>query len=108
MTTLPAMISMPACQSRNALAKSPSRTVQVLTWYEQMGDTSLHDRGRGVLKLTKTEDCRATDTFTMRIRPADKVLLEQAANQTRRSLANFVIESSVIRAQQVLQDRMTA
>jgi len=58
--------------------------------------------------LTKTEDCRATDTFTMRIRPADKVLLEQAANQTRRSLANFVIESSVIRAQKVLEAGLTA
>jgi uncharacterized protein (DUF1778 family) len=44
----------------------------------------------------------------MRIRPSDKVLLEQAANQSRRSLASFVIESSVIRAQKVLEDRMIA
>jgi uncharacterized protein (DUF1778 family) len=61
-----------------------------------------------VLKLTKTEDRRATDTFTMRIRPSDKDLLEQAANLSRRSLASFVIESSVIRAQKVLEASLTA
>jgi uncharacterized protein (DUF1778 family) len=60
-----------------------------------------------VLKLTKTEDRRATDTFTMRICPADKALLEQAAVQTRRSLASFVIESSVTRAQKVLEAHMS-
>jgi uncharacterized protein (DUF1778 family) len=44
----------------------------------------------------------------MRIRPSDKALLEQAANQSRRSLASFVIESSVIRAQKVLEAGLTA
>ena len=57
--------------------------------------------------MTKTEDRHATDTFTMRIRPSDKALLEQAANQSRRSLASFLIESSVIRAQKVLDANMS-
>ena len=54
---------------------------------------------QGETTLSKDLSLRADAFFTLRLRSADKLKLAQAAERGRRSLASYVIESALRRAE---------
>jgi uncharacterized protein (DUF1778 family) len=57
-----------------------------------------------MLKHNQTDDIEKKSNLGVLALQKDKLIIQEAANLQRRSVASFVLESSLIRAKQFLKD----